>query len=85
MTKEFTTRDMQLIRSSILTRIDRCKDMIKLYKDDLERMDSGKYNYYLEEGETIDEVADKRRTATVNVIQVYTEEIEYLNGMMDRI
>ena len=44
MTKEFSSRDMQLIRSSLLTRIDRCHDMIKLYKDDLERMDNGKYN-----------------------------------------
>ena len=85
MTKEFSSRDMQLIRSSILTRIDRCNDMIKLYKDDLERMDSGKYNFYLEEGETIDEVADKRRAATVNVIEIYTDEMEYLKGMLDRI
>ena len=76
---------MQLIRSSLLTRIDRCKDMIKLYKSDLERMDSGKYNFYLEEGETIDEVTDKRRAATVNVIRIYTEELDYLKGMLDRI
>ena len=83
--QEFSNKDMQLIRSSLLTRIDRCHDMIKLYKSDLERMDSGKYNFYLEEGETIDEVADKRRAATVNVIRIYTEEVEYLNGMMERI
>ena len=85
MTQEFSNKDMQLIRSSLLTRIDRCKDMIKLYKDDLERMDSGKYNFYLEEGETIDEVADKRRAATVNVIRIYTEELDYLKGMLERI
>jgi len=59
--------------------------MIKLYQGDLERMDNGKYNFYLEEGETIDEVADKRRAATVTVIQIYTEEIEYLKGMLDRV
>ncbi len=85
MIQEFSSRDTQLIRSSLLTRIDRCKDMIKLYKDDLERMDSGKYNFYLEEGETIDEVADKRRAATVNVIRIYTEELDYLKGMLERI
>ena len=85
MIQEFSSRDMQLIRSSLLTRIDRCKDMIKLYKSDLERMDSGKYNFYLEEGETIDEVTDKRRAATVNVIRIYTEELDYLKGMLDRI
>ena len=85
MIQEFSNKDMQLIRSSLLTRIDRCKDMIKLYKDDLERMDSGKYNFYLEEGETVDEVTDKRRAATVNVIRIYTEELDYLKGMLDRI
>jgi len=85
MIKEFSSRDLQLICSSLLTRIDRCKDMIKLYQGDLERMDNGKYNFYLEEGETIDEVADKRRAATVTVIQIYTEEIEYLKGMLDRV
>ena len=85
MIQEFSSRDMQLIRSSLLTRIDRCKDMIKLYKSDLERMDSGKYNFYLEEGETIDEVADKRRATTVNVIRIYTEELDYLKGMLERI
>ena len=85
MIQEFSNKDMQLIRSSLLTRIDRCKDMIKLYKSDLERMDSGKYNFYLEEGETIDEVTDKRRAATVNVIRIYTEELDYLKGMLDRI